>query len=1558
MYSSAALGPQESVIYFGSSPDITKYAKGSRSWRTNNPGLVSFCLETRQQGAIGQVLGVAVFQDPEQGRRALQVMLGREELAGQTVASVLQHYIPNYTPPPRETDPTGEPGPWTEPETGVDLELTMSGVGGGDRQALADLIERRIGYHPGVITREPYDTGTFNTAKRNPGASPGNMLINGLSAVHAGSGGTLSSIDVCETPSGKGCKSVMYTNIAKSADSAQTATTVKVNGHPVCTLDSIFSTSTGDEGGRCGGVRSGTIKGQAEFITASNNFMVEGQRAVRQFDRMTSNYQNTPFTPLMQPGGARPPFLDTVGAPTREAGPTPWRFDWRIAAGSLKQLSGRWALISGPAFGERRILGRPVTIGTRHQQGAGYWDTEMVAPLEGACGYALELPEANPTGNTPPSYFIPFDHLGLGRTRPYDAPPRGEDIAVPVVIGLYGSEARDSADLALPELGRDPRTEQLRQLSKAKDSQGWLYVYVNGHLWRELEVKGLDRGMRSYADVNLTAHQRQDVRPATVQTVNHLLLPHQVGGKAVKVEIAYARVQWSWERIVALGGLARNDPRVNVAANDTPPKDADQRRASRMQRVDLSGHASGWPTQAGSNSRTGLQAIDNLLGQLAQGDAKEYLLPHAGGGIPVLMLDDPLGWAKDKAYTYQEAWREMEAYISDLANPNHTKAKQKAFPYAPWFDSAVLANRYFFVEQPEIEAEGVQKNPAQPPDRKLKKAKEQRNAWRKRLNLGDIQTALGTQHRAVLREKIKTAKQALVAVLDKSHPEIDRLVATLDDWFHLPDQPQAHALSVDTQSAAHYGDAFALTDQLIARLGEHEYKLDNHLETEPLSESRLHALERNDPGTKLLLDLLTNGHPLYARLIPMGECAPGNDAGEKTQPQVAAHSTSGSFDPLFSPDKLFAVSRRASQALSAWTEHYAGVAAGQLEVQKNIVGFLSKGRLMPEITKASVPMKDYLLGKAPEGYEFLRVGALEVDKSIRLKDALAYDGGEIKLSPNKAANVDLYTPDGKHFASTTLEAFKQGRGYSSRYWSRLRHGTKQWFEHTIEVWMVKTIKGAPAFAKSLVDTGIWTKTILPAVVLLEGWNLLNAIGVLSSAYKDEKDTARPWLDFAGAVADSLAIAANVNQARLDLAHRETERLAGKTLDLKPQHVDAIRWARGFGAGAGIFSAGLSIYDMLRNIHEGDDAAIGHGVMASGFLIVTASELAGLTAAGSVSIGVMGFLAGPAGWIGLAVVFAGAALLSYVFTEDTPLEEWLANGPFSQKEKPHLLRAPARYPQPGQEHERYVAPDGSQLLLSEERRILRIGSVNSSFTQEEDGAIYIQQDDGRHLVGHIGEPLDLSRVADRSQRFAGFDENEEVDGKFHIWKVKPYSAYQSLLSAIYTPTGEMHLRRQGANAPWVVELTLHIPQYIDNASLLKIKMWQTRVGGDEEQVYKQMHLTTPDQGSGPRSVMVVEPLLDQVYGKVRAVITLVIYGTGEVILPLPEPTWSKADEARRQHLLIEKRIAPVGKMDVAGSAKPEVTTTAQVPALDKAKPLELKAGPPPYDEPIDDYRLAP
>ena len=133
----------------------------------------------------------------------------------------------------------------------------------------------------------------------------GNVLINGRTAVHAGSQGVLTTVDVCLTKIGKAVVPIPYTNVARSADAAKTASTVFINGHPVCHQESIFAVSTGDEPGNRKGIRSGTIKGKAEFVSGSSNVFIEGLPAVRQGDMMVSNNCNTAPMPLSQPGAPR-----------------------------------------------------------------------------------------------------------------------------------------------------------------------------------------------------------------------------------------------------------------------------------------------------------------------------------------------------------------------------------------------------------------------------------------------------------------------------------------------------------------------------------------------------------------------------------------------------------------------------------------------------------------------------------------------------------------------------------------------------------------------------------------------------------------------------------------------------------------------------------------------------------------------------------------------------------------------------------------------------------------------------------------------------------------------------------------------------------------------------------------------------------------------------------------------------------------------------------------------------------------------------------------------------
>ena len=126
--------------------------------------------------------------------------------------------------------------------------------------------------------------------------------VNQLSVVHKSSGGvTIAFPDVCKTPSPAGPIPIPYPNIAKSGDTAKGTKKVKCDGNPICTKDSNFSMSTGDEAGSAGGgIVSSKIKGKAEFVMFSFDVMFEGKNVARAFDIMLHNDKNTPPFPVLQ----------------------------------------------------------------------------------------------------------------------------------------------------------------------------------------------------------------------------------------------------------------------------------------------------------------------------------------------------------------------------------------------------------------------------------------------------------------------------------------------------------------------------------------------------------------------------------------------------------------------------------------------------------------------------------------------------------------------------------------------------------------------------------------------------------------------------------------------------------------------------------------------------------------------------------------------------------------------------------------------------------------------------------------------------------------------------------------------------------------------------------------------------------------------------------------------------------------------------------------------------------------------------------------------------------
>lgn len=132
---------------------------------------------------------------------------------------------------------------------------------------------------------------------------PSSVGVNFLSVVHKTSNGTTIAFpDVCKTPSPGGPIPIPYPNVAMSTDTAKGSKKVKMDGNPVCTKDSNFRMSTGDEAGSAGGgVVSNKIKGKAEFVLFSFNVKVEGKNVTRAFDIMLHNDKNTPPFPVLQP---------------------------------------------------------------------------------------------------------------------------------------------------------------------------------------------------------------------------------------------------------------------------------------------------------------------------------------------------------------------------------------------------------------------------------------------------------------------------------------------------------------------------------------------------------------------------------------------------------------------------------------------------------------------------------------------------------------------------------------------------------------------------------------------------------------------------------------------------------------------------------------------------------------------------------------------------------------------------------------------------------------------------------------------------------------------------------------------------------------------------------------------------------------------------------------------------------------------------------------------------------------------------------------------------------
>ena len=120
------------------------------------------------------------------------------------------------------------------------------------------------------------------------------VSANSRGIVHKGSGGfSIVFPDVCKTPSPAGPIPIPYPNVGKSSDTSKGPKKVKVDGKMPMVKGAKYVMTTGDEAGTAGGgILSGKIKGEAEFMMYSFDVKFEGKNVCRLGDPLFHNKKN------------------------------------------------------------------------------------------------------------------------------------------------------------------------------------------------------------------------------------------------------------------------------------------------------------------------------------------------------------------------------------------------------------------------------------------------------------------------------------------------------------------------------------------------------------------------------------------------------------------------------------------------------------------------------------------------------------------------------------------------------------------------------------------------------------------------------------------------------------------------------------------------------------------------------------------------------------------------------------------------------------------------------------------------------------------------------------------------------------------------------------------------------------------------------------------------------------------------------------------------------------------------------------------------------------------
>lgn len=863
---------------------------------------------------------------------------------------------------------------------------------------------------------------------------------------------------------------------------------------------------------------------------------------------------------------------------------------------------------------------------------------------------------------------------------------------------------------------------------------GFIYIFRNGSLWRELEASNADSGALEFRDVRLSDYREpgspgvnEDRRAVAGKALPSIWLPVCQMNRSIMAEfqLAFSEVQLSAERItyLELNDNARQQrcqtldgPEPTVSPGFVLPEQVgpgrlvplaalpkmrlrepclEQRLARPWKQVyDLSGgHASNLFSQA----REELQAF-NVGGASAEAAWESARYRDAPlRGTPAVRADaltargeseagdtklwQPLGASED-ALSSAKQNRYAGVILEDrLFSLRHslTQALEahrlltgllEAVEQQPHSDSAQLIYRLMGPERV-----GGRENP-------LHQYLEEIDTGR----FGPLHTHLLTAQRQLAREELAEAQNQLAVLLRQTDNQM-----VMADLFSLGN--------------ADYIEGFALTGSLFQTLAMDPNAVDHLARSEPASEAQVR--DAND----LVLEIAGEGseQPLHRMLFPPeqpaadkntargecgdGRCRPGDLEKlpeQPPEPDDVQTLTAATLAALVKTDAIDLPTE-----LKRWMGAVGAVLDG---IDKHVRALANRlkhrayrldSRLYGPLLRMAKARDPSLLGSVqlvarnavPQGWIILGLR----DPGTGLEMGLTQADREYahKANGHRRFYGEYLDADGNPLASTRKSAIPDLAETAEA--------------RQVQVYAApnnsEVVKAQRDIRRLKWWDDVFSRVRLPYLVLvMEGHNIGREFSIAQKIYRT-KGAARAAAGIFSATADlgfaailaaerlskDLGIwqgtTANLGKTAFSINPEMIGRVSTKLADALPQIVSR----RLFG---GLVTAGLtiavSLLDMVQEWDSGDiDSSVAYGVsavggsmMAMGGLMMTKMTEAGIA---PILLGM-----GPWGWVlAGATIAIGAGIVATV-RDDPPLMDWLKRGPFGPEQDdayPHLADSP-------------------------------------------------------------------------------------------------------------------------------------------------------------------------------------------------------------------------------------------------------------------------------------------